>query len=178
MIFQPMSFGSIVFLLLGALWLTSTLAFAFVPQFRQPSIMKGRHLLMSSATMEYNNRKLSFEDRMKNMVFRTSAASADKTLIHKDTAKLPFNIKIAKTLDDYKEIVGGETERIVVVRFFAPWCKVRLTIDIGAMCKNHLIRHAYTNLFGGISVCVSFHRLRSSWNLNSLFCIFSKKSTL
>ena len=40
-------------------------------------------------------------------------------------SKLPKNVKVVKTLDEYKKVVGDERDRIVVVRFFAPWCKVR-----------------------------------------------------
>jgi hypothetical protein len=113
----------VTFLVYG-LWIWNlSSALAFVPQFRQSSTMEGRHILMSSATMEYNNRKLSFEDRMRNVVFRSP--SSEKVSINMEPSKLPYNVKIAETLDDYKEIVGEETDRIVVVRFFAPWCKVR-----------------------------------------------------
>lgn len=48
-----------------------------------------------------------------------------KKVATKKKVKMPANIKVAKTLGDYKDIVGGERDRIVVVRFFAPWCKVR-----------------------------------------------------
>jgi len=30
-----------------------------------------------------------------------------------------------ETLQEYKNIVGGNTDKLVVVRFYAPWCKVR-----------------------------------------------------
>ena len=46
--------------------------------------------------------------------------------VTKKPSNMPENIQIATSLDEYKQIVGGERERIVVVRFYAPWCKVRL----------------------------------------------------
>ena len=52
---------------------------------------------------------------------RTNAAIPSEN----SDSKLPKNVKVVKTLDEYKKVVGGERDRIVVVRFFAPWCKVR-----------------------------------------------------
>lgn len=73
-----------------------------------------------------------------------------KKVATKKKVKMPANIKVAKTLGDYKDIVGGERDRIVVVRFFAPWCKVRTLIGsesstvlfiVGALvrmwCRSH-----------------------------------------
>ena len=30
-----------------------------------------------------------------------------------------------ETLEEYKNIVGGNKDKLIVVRFYAPWCKVR-----------------------------------------------------
>ena len=37
---------------------------------------------------------------------------------------LPDNLIVVNTLPQYKAAVGDEAEKICVVRFFAPWCKV------------------------------------------------------
>lgn len=60
--------------------------------------------------------KFSFGNRMKNIVMGEAA----KKKIDKS---LPSNLKIVTTLQEYKDVVGCEKERIVVVRFFAQWCK-------------------------------------------------------
>ena len=36
---------------------------------------------------------------------------------------LPSNVHEVTTLDEYKKIVGEESDQVVAVRFFAPWCK-------------------------------------------------------
>jgi len=41
----------------------------------------------------------------------------------KETHPAISNLQLVKTLDQYKSVVGQENERIVVVRFFATWCK-------------------------------------------------------
>uniref|UniRef100_A0A7S4T142 Thioredoxin domain-containing protein n=1 Tax=Ditylum brightwellii TaxID=49249 RepID=A0A7S4T142_9STRA len=39
------------------------------------------------------------------------------------TVKLPPNVQTVRTLEEYKKVVAGEKDRLVVVRFFATWCK-------------------------------------------------------
>jgi hypothetical protein len=67
----------------------------------------------------------SFEQRMRNMVLgnpkRTVATVVPKR-------KLPPNVHVVQTLQEYKKMVADETQSIVAVRFYAPWCKVRLHI--------------------------------------------------
>jgi len=62
----------------------------------------------------------SFEDRMRKLVFanRRKGAGSKKSENH-----LPKNMKIARTLSEYRDIVANEEERIVVVRFYAEWCR-------------------------------------------------------
>jgi hypothetical protein len=76
-------------------------------------------LSMASSIMQ--SPRQSFEDRMRGMVL----GGRKKKQATKEKQQLPQNIKVVRNLDEYKTVVGGERERIVVVRFFAPWCKVR-----------------------------------------------------
>jgi thioredoxin-like negative regulator of GroEL len=39
-------------------------------------------------------------------------------------SNLPSNVKMVTSLQEYKKVVGEETEKLVVARFYAPWCKV------------------------------------------------------
>ena len=48
---------------------------------------------------------------------------------------LPKNFRVVTNLEDYKRIIGGNKDKLIIVRFYAPWCKVRtdfclLSIDI------------------------------------------------
>lgn len=74
-----------------------------------------------SATSLIESRPKSFEDRMKDMM----RGRRTKPVVETVNSKIPKNIMVVKTLEEYKHVVGGERDRIVVVRFFAPWCKVR-----------------------------------------------------
>jgi len=81
-----------------------------------PSLRSKPALSMSSALME-RSKAPTFEERMRNVVLGNRKKK-------KDIAnKLPENVEIIRTVDDYKRIVVDEKDRIVVVRFFAPWCK-------------------------------------------------------
>lgn len=46
----------------------------------------------------------------------------------------PKNLKRLSTMDEFKKIVGDEKEKIVVVRWYAPWCKVRYKRTEKRMC--------------------------------------------
>lgn len=96
----------------------SALCSGFSPSSFQHTTVK---LSMASSFLMESTRQ-SFEDRMRNAVL--GGRSKEPSAASK-AAKLPENIKVASTLDEYKNIVGGERERLVVVRFYAPWCKVR-----------------------------------------------------
>ena len=124
-----------IFIMMGMLFTRST-AFApsIHPTFRRPksetldnsrfhsTIQPSTSLKVSLSSLMESKPK-SFEDRMRDLVMggRTNAAIPSEN----SDSKLPKNVKVVKTLDEYKKVVGGERDRIVVVRFFAPWCKVR-----------------------------------------------------
>jgi len=83
--------------------------------------------LSSSAVLDSrntNNRRSSssFSDRMRNLVqspVKKRTVPNNKT----NTRNKPKNLYVATTLDDYKSLVGDEKESIVIVRFYATWCK-------------------------------------------------------
>jgi thiol-disulfide isomerase/thioredoxin len=58
----------------------------------------------------------SFEERMRGLVEQPEKPAAP-------TRNLPPNVFTVETLEEYKQIVGDETNKIVAVRFFAPWCR-------------------------------------------------------
>lgn len=60
-----------------------------------------------------------FQKRMRRIV---TTPARRKNGDEKKLSKAPKNLKIVKTLDDYKKIIG-KTDKLVVVRFYAPWCK-------------------------------------------------------
>lgn len=71
-------------------------------------------------------RPRSFEDRMRDLVLgpttkpkKPAAAAAAPRARSK-----PANIKMVETLADFKSVVADEKDRIVAVRFHAPWCRV------------------------------------------------------
>lgn len=62
----------------------------------------------------------SFEKRMRKLTLgRSGSATRDK----KRKLNGPPNVTRVTTLQEYKDVVGCEKEKIVVVRFFATWCK-------------------------------------------------------
>ena len=76
--------------------------------------------LKASATFDKpRSREDSFERRMRNLVQKDVQKPRSRNL------KVPKNLKQVKTLQEYdKKVVGDERERLVVVRLYAPWCKL------------------------------------------------------
>jgi len=63
----------------------------------------------------------SFANRMKNII-KKDAQKADEMKAQK--AGLPTNVVRLSTLSDFKKVVVDENkDKIVVVRWYAPWCK-------------------------------------------------------
>lgn len=78
--------------------------------------------LQASATFDNpqstEDREMSnFEKRMRKI------AQRDMRVPRRRNSKVPRNLKQVRTLHEYKDVVGGERNRLVVVRFYAPWCK-------------------------------------------------------
>lgn len=70
----------------------------------------------------------TFEQRMRRLLRNDShngTSSSSSSSVKDLNAILPENLMVVDTLSQYKIAVGDENEKIVVVRFFAPWCKVR-----------------------------------------------------
>lgn len=74
---------------------------------------------MTSAAIDHTApSRPTFERRMRDLVL-----GSPKTKKETGTKNLPSNVKVVKTLQEYKKVVGEEQEKIVVTRFYAPWCK-------------------------------------------------------
>jgi hypothetical protein len=84
----------------------------------------------------------SFERRMRELVLGAQRTQSNKELIqqqhqHQQQAQttelyvmneitgVPSNVKVINSLEEYRQVVGEERELLVVVRFFASYCKVR-----------------------------------------------------
>jgi hypothetical protein len=74
---------------------------------------------MTSTVIDHHSSTTStFERRMRNVLIRDERKKRPKTFAG------PPNVKMVTNLQEYKKVVGEEREKIVVARFYAPWCKV------------------------------------------------------
>jgi len=62
----------------------------------------------------------SFESRMRELVLRNAAA---RKAAPARTVTLPTNMHTVGNLEEFKEIVTDEQEKVVVVKFYAKWCR-------------------------------------------------------
>ena len=79
-------------------------------------------------TQPPSSRTASFRDRMRGMLGNDTTASQNNPSEQRKRI-LPSNVYEVATLDSYKEVVGKESERVVAVRFFAPWCKACKAVE-------------------------------------------------
>jgi hypothetical protein len=64
---------------------------------------------------------------MKGIVKRNGVSNGRKVVGSSQSAsERPANLKVVHTLEEYKEGLDESNGKIVVVRFFATWCKVRM----------------------------------------------------
>jgi len=74
-----------------------------------------------------------FEERMRNLVMpkrnndddnNGSNSNKKQAVSRNANVDMPRNMYVSeKGLESYKELIGDETERLTVVRFYAPWCQ-------------------------------------------------------
>ena len=65
----------------------------------------------------------SFNDRMRDILLKESNKLKRKSNNNKSNRR-PKNLMLVKTLQEYKDVLQSDREKIIVVRFFAKWCKV------------------------------------------------------
>ena len=156
--------AKMILIISAFLSISSSSCSAFAPPHvsQRSSSTNGAHLSMASTLME--SPRQSFEDRMRNAVL----GGRSKELTTKSET-MPANLKIASTLDDYKRIVGGERERVVVVRFYAPWCKVRISFVLvvdGALKDSYVRSGSY--ILSDVSPDGESDRKTREWRLGGL----------
>lgn len=78
-------------------------------------------------TSQSSSTRLSdFQRRMKGIVKRNGVANGRKVVgTSRSAPERPANLKEVHTLEEYKDQLDESSGKIVVVRFFATWCKVR-----------------------------------------------------
>lgn len=123
-------FSSIIILTVSIIQSTQSFSTPYLPSL-QPI---ARTHAMSSSSLSYTNApednkssgtNTSFQKRMRDIML---ARQRKRTTIVPHTDKtspkqeIP-NLQTASTLMEYKNLVGDETSRMVVVRFYATWCK-------------------------------------------------------
>lgn len=76
------------------------------------------HLRIQSSTIDSPSGRMSdFQERMKKIVQSTQK---NKSL----PSFSPGNVLHVSTLEEYKKVIGtNKDEKLIVVRFYAPWCK-------------------------------------------------------
>ena len=80
-----------------------------------------------AASSNSASRMTDFQRRMKGLVKRNNGSASSngrRTLGQRATDK-PTNLKTVNSLEEYKEALDENAGKVVVVRFFATWCKVR-----------------------------------------------------
>lgn len=76
-----------------------------------------------------SSRMSDFQRRMKGIVKRNGVANGRKVVgTSRSASERPANLKVVHTLEEYKEGLDESSGKIVVVRFFATWCKVRMRL--------------------------------------------------
>mmetsp|Transcript_21849 Transcript_21849/g.46140 ORF Transcript_21849/g.46140 Transcript_21849/m.46140 type:complete len:283 (-) Transcript_21849:143-991(-) len=85
----------------------------------------------SAAASSDSSRMTDFQRRMKGLVKRNGAVSGGRRTIGQRGSDKPKNLKTAHTLEEYKEVMDQEKGKMIVVRFYATWCKACKAIQPG-----------------------------------------------
>lgn len=83
-------------------------------------------LSMTSATFDkpQSSEMSDFQSRMRRLVTETDERKKTQKSTKRNNGRgRPPNFQIIDTLEDYKKVIGVDQEKLIVVRFYAPWCK-------------------------------------------------------
>mmetsp|Transcript_53823 Transcript_53823/g.64960 ORF Transcript_53823/g.64960 Transcript_53823/m.64960 type:complete len:193 (+) Transcript_53823:227-805(+) len=94
---------------------------------------------LQSTVMDSPSNSASFGRRMRDIVFRrqqqrqrrtdtsdtenANVATPRKRGLNRNSNRRPSNVMVVNTLEEYKQHVADVKDKIVVVRFYATWCK-------------------------------------------------------
>lgn len=81
---------------------------------------------MGSATLDADQLSgmSDFQRRMRRLVTETDdKEKARKSSKRNNGRGRPPNFKVIDTLDEYSNVIGKNQNKLIVVRFYAPWCK-------------------------------------------------------
>ena len=70
-----------------------------------------------------SSRMTDFQKRMKGLVKRNGGATSSRRAVGQRATDKPTNLKTVNTLEEYKAVLDENKGKMVVVRFFATWCK-------------------------------------------------------
>jgi len=85
-------------------------------------------IALSSSSATFDADQLSgmsdFQRRMRRLVTETDEKKKAKKSPKQNSGRgRPPNFKVIDTLDEYKNVIGKNQNKLIVVRFYAPWCK-------------------------------------------------------
>ena len=75
------------------------------------------------------SRMTDFQRRMKGLVKGNGGVGGGRRTAGQRATDKPANIRTVETLEEYKELMDEEGGKMIVVRFFATWCKVRCKLQ-------------------------------------------------
>jgi thiol-disulfide isomerase/thioredoxin len=64
-----------------------------------------------------------FQRRMRKLI-NSSSDKKKKSMQQSNNKNAPKNLMRVDTLEEYKNVISGNRDKLIVVRFYAPWCKV------------------------------------------------------
>jgi len=104
--------------------------------------------VLEPASQSSSTRMSDFQRRMKGIVKRNGVANGRKVVgTSRSAPERPANLKVAHTLEEYKDQLDESSGKIVVVRFFATWCKVRMRLVANCSLLIIFVQHSITHLY-------------------------------
>lgn len=77
---------------------------------------------LDNSASSFDTASSNFAKRMKNLIKQDTQREKAKKMT-KNIAGAPKNLLRLSTMKEFKKFVGDEEDKIVVVRWYAPWCK-------------------------------------------------------
>eukprot|EP00543_Licmophora_paradoxa_P005358 CAMPEP_0202456488 /NCGR_PEP_ID=MMETSP1360-20130828/13729_1 /ASSEMBLY_ACC=CAM_ASM_000848 /TAXON_ID=515479 /ORGANISM="Licmophora paradoxa, Strain CCMP2313" /LENGTH=235 /DNA_ID=CAMNT_0049076301 /DNA_START=110 /DNA_END=817 /DNA_ORIENTATION=+ len=124
-----------IFILLAMMLIGSSHGFSVPDRQRSQQLSMSSSSLMGPTTTTTTtgtssagtNVGKSFERRMRDLLGKRRKNEQESQTA--TTTKNSKHIKVVTSLEQYKQIVGEERQRIVCVRFSAPWCKACKAVE-------------------------------------------------
>jgi hypothetical protein len=92
----------------------------------------------------------SFAQRMRSIIQKDTSHTNQSLPTSDILSSHSKNVKVAHNLEEFRALLQENKDKIIVVRWFAPWCRVRFVVSLCLSLSMSSFNLSFVNLFSSL----------------------------